>query len=409
VSKVLENSQLTAIPKSSASREPLDVEAYLKSVKGESVSYAHLFELIAQAISHVQGVVITSLPRGSLQIAQPADVPEGLLKSYLRDFHAFDRPTWTAIARGAPVRATDCWEPSQYDSSRYAREFLAANGLFFAASAPLSAPVLNGYPGAITLFRTSEQGRFSDEELARLGEIAQLLDDAIGRTRSVRRTRVSTTKALRPKARLRQFIFDRELRPRIGKNDLSILDDRLRQQMLDLARQRLGHVNGKHIMSDRVSLPDAHGDLWIFRVVVHQSYPALGDGPFVFFNLQPDSDEWSALRANDFQADSEVARLIPALRFMEHEFHRGPTLGEIARQVHLSPFHFHRRFTELLGITPKHFLLDCQIEEAKKQLVAAKGSGGDRHVLRFCAPESFHQPLQAGDRPDSDPLAALRF
>jgi AraC-like DNA-binding protein len=140
--------------------------------------------------------------------------------------------------------------------------------------------------------------------------------------------------------------------------------------MLDLARQRLAHVDGKATMADRVSLPDSYGDLWVFRVVVHRSYPALGDGPFVFFNLQPDSDEWSALRANDFQADSEVARLIPALRFMEHEFHRGPTLGEIAKQVHLSPFHFHRRFTELLGITPKHFLLDCQIEEAKRQLLA---------------------------------------
>ena len=55
---------------------------------------------------------------------------------------------------------------------------------------------------------------------------------------------------------------------------------------------------------------------------------------------------------------------------METEFHRGPTLGEIAKQVHLSPFHFHRRFTELLGITPKHFLLDCQIDLAKKQLLA---------------------------------------
>src|SRR5205823_982242 len=55
---------------------------------------------------------------------------------------------------------------------------------------------------------------------------------------------------------------------------------------------------------------------------------------------------------------------------METEFHRGPKLPEIAKQVHLSPFHFHRRFTELLGITPKEFLLDCQIDQAKKQFLA---------------------------------------
>jgi AraC family transcriptional regulator len=72
------------------------------------------------------------------------------------------------------------------------------------------------------------------------------------------------------------------------------------------------------------------------------------------------------------QADSEIARLIPALKFMRQEFHRGPTLGEISRQVHLSPFHFHRRFAELLGLTPKHYMLECQITEAKAQLLAAR-------------------------------------
>ena len=60
---------------------------------------------------------------------------------------------------------------------------------------------------------------------------------------------------------------------------------------------------------------------------------------------------------------------------MEQEFHKGPTLNQIARVVHLSPFHFHRRFTELLGITPKHFLLACQIYQAKRMLVA-----GDREL-----------------------------
>src|SRR5439155_21108548 len=63
-------------------------------------------------------------------------------------------------------------------------------------------------------------------------------------------------------------------------------------------------------------------------------------------------------------------RLIPAMRFMEEHFSRAPTLGEIARTVHLSPFHFHRHFTELLGITPKHFMLDCQIAKAKRELLA---------------------------------------
>jgi AraC-like DNA-binding protein len=370
VSNVLENPQLSAMSKPSVSREPHEIETYLQAVKGDAVLYPQFFALLSEAIPHALGMVITSLPRGSLQIAQPASVPEPLLKSYTRDFHAFDRPSWTAISIGAPTRATDCWETGQYESSKYLREFLAPNGFRFAAAAPLAGPVLNGYPGALMLFRSQEQGPFSNADLTHLGQIAAELDEAINRTRSVRRARTSTSKSLRPRARIRQFVFDRELRARIGKTDLANLDDRLRQQILDMARQRLAHVNGKATTGDRVSLPDSNGDLWVFRVVVHRNYPALGEGPFVFFNLQPDNDEWSVLRANDFQADIEISRLIPALRFMEHEFHRGPTLGEIARTVHLSPFHFHRRFTELLGITPKHFLLDCQIEEAKRQLLA---------------------------------------
>jgi AraC-like DNA-binding protein len=46
-----------------------------------------------------------------------------------------------------------------------------------------------------------------------------------------------------------------------------------------------------------------------------------------------------------------------------------PTEEDIAKQVDLSPFHFHRRFTELLGLTPKQYLLDCQIHQAKSDLL----------------------------------------
>ena len=52
--------------------------------------------------------------------------------------------------------------------------------------------------------------------------------------------------------------------------------------------------------------------------------------------------------------------------------HKNPTLDDIARKAHLSPFHFHRRFTDLIGQTPKHFLLGCQIHEAKRGLVSRR-------------------------------------
>ena len=63
------------------------------------------------------------------------------------------------------------------------------------------------------------------------------------------------------------------------------------------------------------------------------------------------------------------------------------TLVEIARTVHLSPFHFHRRFTELLGVTPKHFMLDCQIQQAKGELLARQ-----KELARFAKECGFaHQ------------------
>jgi AraC-like DNA-binding protein len=139
--------------------------------------------------------------------------------------------------------------------------------------------------------------------------------------------------------------------------------------MLAQAKRRMHQVNGHGVMADRVQIPDSHGDVWLFRLVSYKHYPALGDGAFTFLCLLPGVHDWGNLRPHDFQADQELSRLIPALKFMQEEFGRGPTLPEISHQVSLSPFHFHRRFTELLGLTPKQFLLDCQIYQAKMDLI----------------------------------------
>ena len=343
----------------------------MKSAKGETLGYAQIFEQIRAQIPSAEAMIVTTLPRGSLQVAQPQRLPEQILRGYGKELHAFDRLTWRTIEKGVPVRAADCWESGQLESSRYYSEFMVPNGFRFAVAAPLAAPVFEGYPGAIHLYRTGEQGAFSREELDLLAGIAEKLDAAIAHTRSARKARPSAeTEKLKRRAGSRTFIFDKQVRPVPAGADPKVLDDRVRQQMLQIVRQKLEHLNGKATVGDRVPLPDSSGDLWVFRVVTHREYPALGDGPFVFFCQQPAITDWSALRPADFQADNELSRLVPAIKFMETEFHRGPTLGEIAKQVHLSPFHFHRRFTELLGITPKHFLLDCQIDQAKKQLLA---------------------------------------
>jgi AraC-like DNA-binding protein len=219
------------------------------------------------------------------------------------------------------------------------------------------------------LYRTTEQGDFTQAELATLSDVAKELDDILINARHRRSDECETNHTLVHRPASRQFIFDRNQKQVLTTSNLSALDERLQQQIKQHAGNRLGHVNGEPVTSDRLPLPDADGDLWIFRGVTRKYYPALGDGPFVFFCQQPEGCEWGQVRPQDFAADPELSRLVPALEFMKKEFRRGPTLNEIAKTAHLSPFHFHRRFTELLGLTPKHFLLECQIDEAKQLLV----------------------------------------
>ncbi|HEV2295711.1 MAG TPA: AraC family transcriptional regulator [Tepidisphaeraceae bacterium] len=55
---------------------------------------------------------------------------------------------------------------------------------------------------------------------------------------------------------------------------------------------------------------------------------------------------------------------------MTREFRRNPRLSEIARVAHFSEYHFHRLFRRRFGKTPKQLLVELQIEEAKRLMLA---------------------------------------
>jgi AraC family transcriptional regulator len=60
------------------------------------------------------------------------------------------------------------------------------------------------------------------------------------------------------------------------------------------------------------------------------------------------------------------------------------TLEEMARQVHLSPFHFARQFKRTVGISPYKFVLQLKIEHAKMTMKKCRGSIIDiAHELNF--------------------------
>lgn len=61
-------------------------------------------------------------------------------------------------------------------------------------------------------------------------------------------------------------------------------------------------------------------------------------------------------------------RIEKAIYFLQKNFKDQPRLSAIAEEVNLSPFHFHRLFSEWAGTSPKKFLQYLSVEHAKKLL-----------------------------------------
>jgi len=61
-------------------------------------------------------------------------------------------------------------------------------------------------------------------------------------------------------------------------------------------------------------------------------------------------------------------RIAKAIDFIRDNFRDQPGLEEIAQQVHLSPAHFQRLFTDWAGTSPKKFLQYISVEHAKSIL-----------------------------------------
>ena len=65
-------------------------------------------------------------------------------------------------------------------------------------------------------------------------------------------------------------------------------------------------------------------------------------------------------------------RIEQAILYLENNVERQPDLEEVAGQVHISPFHFQRIFTEWAGISPKRFLQYLTVDFLKSKLQDSK-------------------------------------
>ena len=68
------------------------------------------------------------------------------------------------------------------------------------------------------------------------------------------------------------------------------------------------------------------------------------------------------------QAHINYHRVAEAIDYITQNFKAQPSLDEVAEQVHLSPFHFQRLFTEWAGVSPKKFLQYISVAHAKQVL-----------------------------------------
>ncbi len=62
------------------------------------------------------------------------------------------------------------------------------------------------------------------------------------------------------------------------------------------------------------------------------------------------------------------SRIAKAIEYIQQNYTEQPTLEEIAKNVHLSPFHFQRMFTDWAGVSPKKFLQFISVQRAKQIL-----------------------------------------
>ncbi|MEO5582416.1 MAG: methylated-DNA--[protein]-cysteine S-methyltransferase [Saprospiraceae bacterium] len=69
---------------------------------------------------------------------------------------------------------------------------------------------------------------------------------------------------------------------------------------------------------------------------------------------------------------TDYERIEKAIIYLRDHFKEQPNLDEIAKQIHMSPFHFQRLFKEWAGVSPKKFLQYVSVEYAKDLLKQKK-------------------------------------
>jgi AraC-like DNA-binding protein len=309
--------------------------------------FSHFAGEVQRLLGCEEVVLATTMPRGGLQICRRLAIHDGLIRRYHAALHQDDRLAWRAIREGfaCPVPGDETTETP------------LAYGFTTVIAIRVESPVFGGYPGVLfALRRRSSTAPVQSEPASQVDPVRTLFARTIAPPANAERV-----------TQPRHFVFDTNGRCIVGEPDLPQLDPAAATRLAELAQSTLKSEDPVD-SSGRICVTDSRGVLIPVELNRFEAYPALSDAKVVFVALHPDIVDWSAMGDRTFDADQEASRLTRSVAYMISQFRAGPTLDDIAQSVQLSPFHFHRRFTEVFGVTPKHLLYDLQIDFAKKQL-----------------------------------------
>ena len=302
----------------------------LQTMPSALVSIDSMFEKLCNAIPFSFATVISTLPRGGLQVVQQHQLPDGWARAYSRTGHLHDRISLHAMNNESARRADDAFGGNWHRSSFFG-EMMPPHRIQHGVAVGLDSPVLPGYPGALHLYRTAELGAFDDAALNRLTHFSGELILSLHKTHHARSSDWDyLPEGIRHDAPNKVFLFNSDAEILTGAAALADLDVKLRDSIVAQAQIELNHLKDGKKTSDRVLIPDSQGDHWAFRVGGYADYPAVG-GRAVYLSMQPQVADWSSLQSTDFAADPEIARLVNAISFMTREYHRGPTMDFLVR------------------------------------------------------------------------------
>lgn len=87
-------------------------------------------------------------------------------------------------------------------------------------------------------------------------------------------------------------------------------------------------------------------------------------------------------------SDDWVARINRVVEAVRDDLAGSHTLAELAERAHSSDHHFHRRFREVTGETPRQFVRRCRLERAAYLMMAAP----ERRLTDICVDVGFRDP-----------------